>query len=396
ATQGATVNPAEKVLAVFAGAANVFIVRANGSILAAGDNHAGQLGSASNTSQGAAEQDRRAAFTAVYGDTNAPFTDAVAVAAGESHAVIMRQDGSLWGAGSSAFGELGRQGGNLAAFTRLSAAGTPISNATAVAAGNNSTFFIDTDNRLWASGSNRYGELGLENHSVHFSFMEVESAGSGVVAIASGLRHTALLKDDGTLWVSGSNFEGQLGLGDTDDRASFTLVSDIGSDIIAIAAGNHHTVILKDDGSVWGAGSNFWGQLGVADSGGELAFTRLHDANGNPLADISRIAARGDLTALVTANDTIFLTGNYFDPQSMLDITASGKSPDIRHAFAPLLTERRKGLDFGEIQSIAMGHTSVYIIDSNGRLWAAGSNRYGQLALGFTTDISLVLRAISP
>ena len=396
-------DPEERVLDVFAGAANVFILRADASILAAGDNHAGQLGSgeigrrdlAIEQIAGQARGRHLApAVTGVFDSTGAPFAFARAAAAGESHALILREDGTLWGAGGSAFGELGRQGGNLPAFTQLTAAGAPVSGVSSAAAGNNSSFFI-REGSLWATGFNHYGELGLGNRSTQFTFTAVESAGQNVRAIASGLRHTALLKEDGTLWVTGNNFKGQLGLGDTADRTSFTHVPDVGSGILAVAAGNHHTVILHSDGSVWAAGSNFWGQLGLHGSDEQHSFTRLNDANGRPLTGIRQIAARGDITLLLTSAGSLLLTGNYIDSQSILDIVASGANPAFRSAFAPLLTARGRP-NLGEVQRIALGHNSIYVIDSNGQLWTAGSNRYGQLVQAFDTEISSVLRAVRP
>ena len=38
---------------------------------------------------------------------------------------------------------------------------------------------------------------------------------------------------------------------------------------MAISAGNEHSLLLKQDGSVWAVGDNFYGQLGVGDTGFE-------------------------------------------------------------------------------------------------------------------------------
>ena len=34
-------------------------------------------------------------------------------------------------------------------------------------------------------------------------------------------------------------------------------------DVVAIAAGGEHSLFLKSDGSLWGMGWNFYGQLGI-------------------------------------------------------------------------------------------------------------------------------------
>ena len=46
----------------------------------------------------------------------------------------------------------------------------------------------------------------------------------GVTQIAGGSKHMLALKSDGTVWVWGANRYSQLGLGDTDPRASPTTI----------------------------------------------------------------------------------------------------------------------------------------------------------------------------
>ena len=389
-------DPSQRTLDVFAGVADVFTLRADDTLWAAGYNHAGQLGLGHITQRGIAPLDDLPGIARVYDDTGAPFSGARVVAVGENHAVILRDDGTIWGAGDSSLGELGMEGGQYLVFARLTAGDAPLSGVRAIAAGNNSTFVIRDDNSLWATGCNHFGELGLGSRDTRFSFTRVESAGQNIRTLVSGMYHTALLKEDGTLWVAGYNFNGQLGLGDTEDRTSFTEVTDIGSQARSIAAGDNHTVVLKNDGSVWAAGSNFWGQLGFADNGDRRTFTRLTDANGNPLTGIQEIAARGDMTLLLAANGSLLLTGNYTDPQSMIDMAVDGELPAMRTAFAPLLPEPGARQNFAAVQRIVLGSSSIHVIDSNGRLWVAGSNRHGQLNLGDNTVISSVLLPVNP
>jgi len=304
---------------------------------------------------------------------------------------------------------LGQDGGRLLVFTRLKASGSPISGAKALTVGNNSTFYVDSGGSLWTAGHNYYGELGLGNQDAQSSFKKADSAGQNVKALAAGLRHTALLKENGTLWTSGYNSNGQLGLGvnaegEAEDQYSFTEAKSAGSGIIAVAAGNYHTVILKNDGSVWAAGSNFWGQIGFPDLADRQTFTRISDENGNTLTDVREIAARGDITVLLKADGSLLLAGNYTDPQTMYDQAAEGKlsggreepqnNQDLKSTFVPLLPEKGAAFSFADVKKIILGSSSIYVIDSDGRLWAAGSNRYGQLNLGFDTEASSVLKYI--
>ena len=387
------VAESEGIRDIFAGVANVFIVRSDDSLWAAGYNRSGQFGMA-DADKAFAAGDLRIA--AINDDAGAPFSGVVSVAAGENHTVILKDDGSLWGAGDSSNGELGLKG-VLAVFTRLNAAGAPVSGAKAIAAGNNTSFFIDSDGSLWASGYNYYGELGFGHRNPQPSFSKVESAGQDVKAIAAGFRHTVILKGDGTLWAAGYNFNGQLGLGDTEDRYSFTEVKDAGSGVTAIAAGNYHTVILKNDGTVWSAGSNYWGQLGFADKLDRISFTR------SPVSDVREISARGSITVLLSTGGSMLLAGNYEGPEgaeepdydAVVDEQGSAQRDDSKTSFAPLLPDKGSPAPFSEAKKITLGLNSIYVIDSNGRLWAAGSNRYGQLSLDLDTGTASTLKLIN-
>jgi alpha-tubulin suppressor-like RCC1 family protein len=87
---------------------------------------------------------------------------------------------------------------------------------------------------------------------------------TGVSAVAVGGGHTLALKQDGSLWDWGYNFWGQLGDGSTTDRTTPVQVL---TGVSAVAAGADHTLALKQDGSLWDWGSSSNGQLGDGSSG---------------------------------------------------------------------------------------------------------------------------------
>lgn len=68
-----------------------------------------------------------------------------------------------------------------------------------------------------------------------------------VVAIASGLNHCLALKRDGTVWSWGSNYKGQIGDRTLTARTFATRVPSI-SGIVAISAGNEHSLAIQVDG----------------------------------------------------------------------------------------------------------------------------------------------------
>ena len=66
------------------------------------------------------------------------------------------------------------------------------------------------------------------------------------IALALGDRHSILLKQDGSVQTTGYNAFGQLGDGSKIDRSSFIQV--ISSGVKAVAAGTSHSMVLKQDG----------------------------------------------------------------------------------------------------------------------------------------------------
>ena len=88
-------------------------------------------------------------------------------------------------------------------------------------------------------------------------------------------KHSLLLKNDGTLWSCGLNNYGQLGLGDTTNRATFTQVTTNINDVKSVYCGYYHTIISKNNGTLWSCGNGGYGQLGLGDNNNRTTFTQI-------------------------------------------------------------------------------------------------------------------------
>ncbi|MEW6276752.1 MAG: hypothetical protein AB1556_16790, partial [Bacillota bacterium] len=86
----------------------------------------------------------------------------------------------------------------------------------------------------------------------------------GIIGLAAGNSHSLAVKSDGTVWTWGNNSRGQLGIGswDYEDIHSVPVQVKNLTGIIAVAAGESHSLALKKDGTVWAWGNNSLGQLG--------------------------------------------------------------------------------------------------------------------------------------
>jgi len=138
----------------------------------------------------------------------------------------------------------------------------PISNVKAISAGAFHSLALKDDGTVWAWGNNDHGELG--DGTITMSNIPVMVKGlSDVVAIDAATFYSVALKKDGTVWEWGKN-DGRLGIGETSDLgAIYPNPQKVFIDHVkAISAGTSHTLALKDDGTLWSWGFNFNGQLG--------------------------------------------------------------------------------------------------------------------------------------
>ena len=86
-----------------------------------------------------------------------------------------------------------------------------------------------------------------------------------------------LLGQDGSVWAAGYNLYGQLGDGSYVNRNLFLRVITAASSgvVVAIAAGGFHSMVLKEDGSLLVTGSNEHGQFGDSSTVSENTFVTL-------------------------------------------------------------------------------------------------------------------------
>ncbi len=149
-----------------------------------------------------------------------------------------------------------------------------------VSTGVGATMVVTTGGALYAMGGNNYGILGMGTTN-----WEVARGGptlvlaSGVKQAAIGQYHSLVLKTDGTLWTAGQNWRGLRGLGDApevDKKLDSSFVQ-LMTGVRNIATNAHFSMVVKEDGSLWGFGENNYGQLGTGDTKDVLAPFKITD-----------------------------------------------------------------------------------------------------------------------
>ncbi len=177
---------------------------------------------------------------------------------------------------------------------------------------------------------------------VPHSFAAVDNAAEGSVTpkVAAGERHTVILKSDGTVWATGYNYYGQLGVGDTNDRNTFTQCVDARGHITGatdLACGSWHTAIIRGNGEIWQCGS---------DSNHPL---------GNSIMKNSEVFIRSSMYTNGSTGSTEVITG---------------------------------------AKQVSCGCNYTAIIHGDGEVWQCGMNNFGQLGTNNKSDANFFKKSL--
>lgn len=223
-------------------------IKQGGAILSWGNNEYGQLGWGDISR-------KQATPTQIDADS-----DWLYATAGWRHTIALKQNGSLWGWGWNASGQVGIE--NDFKDILIPCQIGPYSDWRFVSAGNEHTAAIKTDGTLWAWGRNDAGQLGLGDAVSRTTPTQVGTDKDWQIVACGGF-HTLAIKTDGTLWGWGNNYSGELGLGDTDPKTSpVQITPDTNWD--GVACGYCHTIAVKKDDTLWAWGFSRYGQLGIS------------------------------------------------------------------------------------------------------------------------------------
>jgi alpha-tubulin suppressor-like RCC1 family protein len=193
-----------------------------------------------------------AAFT-VTGNVSDP-----RVAAGETHTLVVKRDGTVWGTGSNGWGHLGD--GTTNARTSLGQV-AGLTGIRSIAAGVSHSAAVGQDGRLYTWGRNGSRQLG-DGTSVSYRTIPTLITGvPALVAVAAGQNHTLALTSTGEVYAFGSNGNGQIGNSSQTTTTGPVLIAGLPA-IAGIAAGDNHSLAWTSAGQLYAWGANGSYQLG--------------------------------------------------------------------------------------------------------------------------------------
>jgi len=237
------------VIDVAAGGFHSCAVLETGRAKCWGDNLRGQLGDGTNIDR----------LTPVFVKK---LSGVAIIDAGYRHTCAVTAAGRAKCWGNNHYGQLG-DGNHLIEFqpTPVNVLGLT-SGVTAITGGADSTCAQINDGSAKCWGWNNSGKLGDGTTEDRREPVLVKQFQNGGPGISTTFLHTCALTSNGGVRCWGSNGQGQLGDGTTDDRHIRVAVTGLGGVVTAIAAGNTHSCAKLENGRAKCWGDNFFGQLG--------------------------------------------------------------------------------------------------------------------------------------
>ena len=265
---------------------NVIVLMTDGSLFGCGGNDQGQLTNIASSTN---------LLTRM---TNTTGLKPISVSAGGAkHTLVLMNDGTVWACGVGTNGQLGN--GNTTSTTSL----TKITNIPGtspviqVAAGGSYpyTMVLCSNGQIYLCGDIRgfpiNGSLSAVATNSSFITMTMPTGNGIATKFSSSNSHMVILMSNGTIWgTSANNNNGNLGLNNnTTSILSLTQMlttnatnSNISAGIypIDVCCGSWWTLVLYSNGTVYGTGVNFEGELGIVGGGAFLKLTAVPGITG--------------------------------------------------------------------------------------------------------------------
>lgn len=308
-------------------------------------------------------------------------SDEVRVATSAAHTLVIAPDGRVLCQGRNQYGVCGVDQATAFVETLSPVPGIPRGRAVAVADGWTS-MVLGEDGRVYVWGQNDFGLFGgTDRGPTYVRPQPTAVAGlERVIGIAAFEYGGAALRDDGTVWMWGEDREGLLATGALtkswqSGKQQFTPRRVAGLDAVTqIAGGSKHMLALKSDGTVWAWGANKYSQLGLGDTDPRASPTRIPS-----LAGVTRIYAGATMSAARQADGSWVVWGGAPPAQPPTWEESAG----VSNGSPPVLIPSPLPGLLRDASDVATG--VVAFRDGTVRTWGS-NNSFGTLGTGGSVD----------
>jgi len=302
---------------------------------------------------------------------------------GTTHCFARTAGGHIYAWGSNSCGELGFADDSQVYFWVPKELVLPGKSIKQVACGSEFTLAVTTGGELWSWGKGFEGQLGLghcrdEAHPCRVG-LEHAVGSAHVVSCATGEQHSAAIAEtmEGRmLFTWGMADSGVLGLGSFITCGPCNMPQKVDFDISGtkqvypqlVHCGPNSTGVLCSSGkaeenALWTFGNGWYGRLGHGDTN-----SQFHPQRISKLPKALRDFSLGtDHAAAVSMDQEVYVWGK----ASLLG--------EVQHVLQPKKFSIERSSSF---KSVVCGESETFVIDTQGRLFAWGTNNCGQLGIG--------------
>lgn len=267
---------------------------------------------------------------------------------------------------------------------------------------NTNLYVLYEDGELYVMGKNSYGCLGIGNSVEQYQLVYSASNVEKIFASSSGhhleSNYAFILKKDGTLFATGRNVSGNLGLGDNLDKLSWNevpFIDEIGLIVNVICAGteNASSYIITADGETLATGYNASGNLGFNDVVARNTFQKI------PSLATTRIKQLVVSSGYYNANYSISVLALSIDGRLFsFGSNSFGQlgTGDVSQKNNPVLVfiSLEEGEQIEKLYAPKAAYNFYFLTNKN-KLYGAGNNSYGQLNQNNTTNSSLFIQILN-
>lgn len=302
------------------------------------------------------------------------------MAAGGNHTLVIASDGKLYAWGSGTQGQLGNEAdlsSEVPVPVKMLPGALEGKTIIAIAAGEHHSLALTSEGKVFAWGSNYYGQLGRGTNNTTSSNVPVQIGGSldqkTVTVIGAGFSHSLAVTSDGIVHAWGRGDYGQLGNQSATPHVPVPLAMSWlpgGQTVIALDGGNLHSLALTSGGLMFAWGYNNDGELGVGGAVPAYSATPLAvDMSAVPVGQTVTAITSGAYHNLARTSGGKVLTWGYNGYKA-----AGISAGDI---FVPtLIAGDLGGLSVAEIGA---GWQSSLVRTDSGLVYAWGANTNGDL-----------------
>lgn len=246
------------VIKVWVGEENAFFLREDSTLYGMGRNDWSQLGRIHSDASANSRKSGLNRFGGMFRDPSTPIGPnlfaVVSVVPAPTFTVALLSDNTVWATGENTWGQLAN--GSIQPSPAFVQTMTEVDS---VAVGDQHALYLKKDGTLLGAGRNEHGQLGMALDALRHT--STNTIATGVKAIWAVGNTSFFLKNDGSLWALGENRAGLIPGSSNADVSTPVEITGIPSGIVAIRASRDHAVVLLADGTVWGWGSNGHGAL---------------------------------------------------------------------------------------------------------------------------------------